>query len=160
MCIVKRETKTCFFLVFYYLFRKKYWVWNIWSDIVVKRYVKHVVSIVVLTRRQRRCSAFKVLVQSRDAEVNSGFPSKRINLSPFTKDFRGGEPPLLRKMKLDLWYNFPIEKERNKLRISLSNIVMCALCKDLVTMVVASLVRHTSLSSLSSLVPPGQVMRQ
>lgn len=22
---------------------------------------------------------------------NSGFPSKRINLSPFTKDFRGGE---------------------------------------------------------------------
>lgn len=24
-------------------------------------------------------------------EVNSGFPSSRINLSPFTKDFRGGE---------------------------------------------------------------------
>ena len=23
--------------------------------------------------------------------VNSGFPSTRINLSPFTKDFRGGE---------------------------------------------------------------------
>ena len=22
---------------------------------------------------------------------NSGFPSERINLSPFTKDFRGGE---------------------------------------------------------------------
>ena len=24
---------------------------------------------------------------------NSGFPSTRINLSPFTKDFRGGEQP-------------------------------------------------------------------
>ena len=24
-------------------------------------------------------------------QFNSGFPSKRINLSPFTKDFRGGE---------------------------------------------------------------------
>ena len=26
-----------------------------------------------------------------DLTVNSGFPSTRINLSPFTKDFRGGE---------------------------------------------------------------------
>jgi hypothetical protein len=25
------------------------------------------------------------------SERHSGFPSKRINLSPFTKDFRGGE---------------------------------------------------------------------
>ena len=29
--------------------------------------------------------------QKTTVMVNSGFPSTRINLSPFTKDFRGGE---------------------------------------------------------------------
>ena len=29
--------------------------------------------------------------QKATMDINSGFPSTRINLSPFTKDFRGGE---------------------------------------------------------------------
>ena len=33
----------------------------------------------------------KVIVNAYLYFVSSGFPSTRINLSPFTKDFRGGE---------------------------------------------------------------------
>ena len=33
----------------------------------------------------------KVIVNAINYFVSSGFPSTRINLSPFTKDFRGGE---------------------------------------------------------------------
>ena len=33
----------------------------------------------------------KVFVNAIHYFVNSGFPSTRTNLSPFTKDFRGGE---------------------------------------------------------------------
>ena len=38
-----------------------------------------------------RCSVIKRLFLIYLETDNSGFPSKRINLSPFTKDFRGGE---------------------------------------------------------------------
>ena len=34
---------------------------------------------------------FHHTVELRAFHSNSGFPSTRINLSPFTKDFRGGE---------------------------------------------------------------------
>ena len=39
-------------------------------------------------------SRYSVITSERlpaKTKANSGFPSKRINLSPFTKDFRGGE---------------------------------------------------------------------
>ena len=43
-----------------------------------------------------KCSPYSCLAQhvidpKCQILTNSGFPSKRINLSPFTKDFRGGE---------------------------------------------------------------------
>ena len=37
------------------------------------------------------CSITFNMLQVFDSSNNSGFPSTRINLSPFTKDFRGGE---------------------------------------------------------------------